>query len=103
LWVGRPAIQAILGTLVVPGWLDRFLARNGYESQLSRELADPREPGNLFAPVPGDFGAHGRFDNQSSHGSVVASGGTVRKMIAATAVAASAGLLAVALGRRNGR
>ncbi len=104
LWVGRPAIQAILGTMVAPGWLDRFLARYGYDSQLSPQKADPAEAGNLFAPVPGDFGAHGRFDRQSSQTSVVASGGTVRKVVAVAALAASAGVLAIAaLGRRNGR
>jgi NAD(P)-dependent dehydrogenase (short-subunit alcohol dehydrogenase family) len=104
LWVGRPAIQAILGTMLAPGWLDGFLARNCYDAQMSPELAHPPEPGNLFKPMPGDFGAHGRFDQQSSRSSVVASGGAVRKMIGATALAASAGLLAVAaLGRRNGR
>src|SRR5207302_10869281 len=104
LWVGRPAIQAILGTMVAPGWIDRFLARYGYDSQLSPQKADPAEAGNLFAPVPGDFGAHGRFDRQSSETSVVASGGTVRKVVAVAALAASAGVLAIAaLGRRNGR
>jgi hypothetical protein len=41
--------------------LDRYLARGGYDGQLadepSRERAD-----NLWQPVPGDPGAHGRFD-----------------------------------------
>src|SRR5437764_14891590 len=58
LWVGKPAIQAILGNMVAPGWLDRYLARNCYDAQLSHEAADPSAPGNLFQPVAGDYGAH---------------------------------------------
>jgi NAD(P)-dependent dehydrogenase (short-subunit alcohol dehydrogenase family) len=105
LWVGKPAIQAILGNFVVPAWLDRFLARDGYEGQLSPERSDPAQPDNLFSPVQGNFGAHGRFDRQSSaDGDVTASAGTVRKFIGAAALAGIAGLIATAaLGGRHGR
>jgi len=97
LWVGKPAIQAIVGNFVAPGWIDRFLARKGYEGQLSPEIHEPGQADNLFSPVQGDFGAHGRFDRQSSDtGYVTASGGTVRKVIGATALAGIAGLLATA-------
>jgi len=63
--VGGPTIKAILANLVVPGLLDRYLARQGYSGQLSAEPADPGAPDNLFAPVPGDHGAHGRFDGRA--------------------------------------
>ena len=103
LWVGKPAIQAIVGNFIIPAWIDRFLARKGYEGQLSAENRDPAQPDNLFSPVQGQYGAHGRFDRESSDtGSLTASGGTVRKVIGATALAGIAGLLAtVAFGRRN--
>lgn len=105
LWVGKPAIQAILGNFIAPGWIDRLLARGRYEGQLSPERSDPAAPDNLFRPVPGDFGAHGRFDGQSSRtGWITASGGAVRRFIGATALAGIAGLLATAaLTRRNTR
>ena len=105
LWVGKPAIQAIIGNFFIPGWIDHFLARKGYAGQLSPDNRDPAQPDNLFLPVPGNYGAHGRFDGQSSDtGYLTASGGTVRKVIGATALAGIAGLLAtVALGGRNGR
>jgi NAD(P)-dependent dehydrogenase (short-subunit alcohol dehydrogenase family) len=103
LWVGKPAIQAIIGNFIIPAWIDRFLARKGYEGQLSPENRDPAQPDNLFSPVQGHYGAHGRFDRESSDsGSLTASGGTVRKVIGATALAGIAGLLATAaFGRRN--
>lgn len=105
LWVGKPAIQAILGNFVAPGWIDRLLARAGYEDQLSPERSDAGAPDNLFTPVAGDFGAHGRFDGQSSRsGWIAVSGGSVRRLIGATAIAGIAGLLAIAaLTRHNGR
>ncbi len=105
LWVGKPAIQAILGNFVAPAWIDRFLARDGYEGQLSPERSDPSQPDNLFSPVQGKFGAHGRFDRQSSPGGyVTASAGTIRKFLGATALAGILGLIvSTALGVRNGR
>lgn len=41
---------------------DRLAARGAYESQQTDEPADPDRLDNLFIPVPGNFGAHGRFD-----------------------------------------
>ena len=66
VWVGGPTIKAILGNKVAPGLLDRYLAQDGYTGQLSAEAADPSAPDNLFEPVPGDRGAHGRFDRRAS-------------------------------------
>jgi hypothetical protein len=62
LWVGFPAVQAILGTRLAPGLLDRLLARKAYSGQMTDEPLPPGRRSNLHAPVPGDHGAHGRFD-----------------------------------------
>ena len=62
VWVGWPAVKSILSTRLFPGLGDRLAARNAYESQMTDEPAQPGRADNLFAPVPGDFGAHGRFD-----------------------------------------
>jgi short-subunit dehydrogenase len=66
IWVGGSAFQAIIANKFFPGLLDRYLAKNGYSGQLTDEPADPRQTDNLFAPVPGDPGTHGRFDVRSS-------------------------------------
>ena len=60
LWVGLPTEQAIFGTRIAPGLLDHILARIGIAGQRS-ELA-PAPQDNLFRALPGDRGAHGRFD-----------------------------------------
>jgi NAD(P)-dependent dehydrogenase (short-subunit alcohol dehydrogenase family) len=95
LWVGGPTIQAILGTMVVPGLLDGMMARRAWEGQMTGEPAPPRE-GNLFKPSPGDPGARGRFEARS-RGSVVAVSGTAaRGGLAVLALGCVAGALAAA-------
>lgn len=66
VWIGFPTVKAILANRVAPGLLDRYLAKVGYSGQLSDHPTSPDAPANLFAPVPGDFGAHGRFDDEAS-------------------------------------
>lgn len=63
LWVGWPAVLAIIGTRLLPGFLDRKLAGQAYEGQLSKQPLPPGRRDNLYQPVPGDHGAHGRFDD----------------------------------------
>jgi short-subunit dehydrogenase len=63
--VGWPTVKAIVGNFVAPGVLDWYLGRVGYEAQQTDEPEDPGRPDNLWAPVPGDHGARGRFDERS--------------------------------------
>ena len=65
LWVGWPAVQAIVGTKVLAGWLDRKLGRTAVEGQQTDEPLPPGRADNLWQPVPGDHGAHGRFGDEA--------------------------------------
>jgi NAD(P)-dependent dehydrogenase (short-subunit alcohol dehydrogenase family) len=65
VFVGGPTVTAILGNRLAAGLLDRYLASAGYESQQTGEPADPNQPHNLWQPVAGDHGAHGRFDHRA--------------------------------------
>ncbi|WP_428487365.1 SDR family oxidoreductase [Rhodopila sp.] len=69
IWVGFPTVQAILANRIAPGLIDRYLAKSGYTGQITDQRSDPDAPGNLFDPVPGAYGAHGRFDGQARSGS----------------------------------
>ena len=69
LWVGFPAAQAILGTRILPGFLDRMLAYKAYGGQLTEQEDPPGRPDNLYRPAPGDRGAHGRFDHRATSSS----------------------------------
>jgi len=69
IWVGYPTVQAILANRIAPGLIDRYLAKAGYSGQLTDTPLGPDAPANLFEPVPGAYGAHGRFDAKAKSGS----------------------------------
>lgn len=55
--------RAIFGNRIAPALADHYLARHGYDSQLTPEEDDPQRPDNLFDPVRGEqLAARGRFD-----------------------------------------
>lgn len=63
--VGIPTAVAIWGNKFASSLMDRYLARTGYDSQQTDEPADPNRPNNLWQPLAGDHGAHGRFASRS--------------------------------------
>lgn len=65
VWLGFSTIKAILANRIAPGLIDRYLASAGYSGQLTDQPTAPDAPANLFEPVKGNYGAHGRFDAES--------------------------------------
>jgi NAD(P)-dependent dehydrogenase (short-subunit alcohol dehydrogenase family) len=94
LQVGAPTVATVLANKVVPGLLDRYLGRTGYKSQQTSQPADPGRPNNLWAPVPGDHGARGPFDDRAHARSPQLWASAHRGLVAAAiaGVAAGAGL-----------
>ncbi|HZS70978.1 MAG TPA: SDR family oxidoreductase [Candidatus Acidoferrum sp.] len=90
VYVGGPTVQAIEGNKIVPALLDKYLARTGYDSQQTDQPVERNRPDNLFAPVAGDHGAHGIFDDRAHPRSAQLWGTTHRKWIAAGLGVASA-------------
>lgn len=70
LLVALPTIKAVWGNKLAPWFVEWYLARAGYESQQTGEDVGPRE-GNLFAPVEGDRGARGAFDDRAKTRSLI--------------------------------
>jgi len=99
LFVGGPTTKAIWLDKFVPGLLDHYLARFGYSSQMSPTPVAPDRIDNLFQPVQGDRGAHGRFDGESRPVSVELWLATHR----ALGLLALAGLAGMALALRRGQ
>ncbi|MDQ0597811.1 NAD(P)-dependent dehydrogenase (short-subunit alcohol dehydrogenase family) [Streptomyces canus] len=66
-WVGGSTAATLIANAVVPGVLDRYLARTAFEAQ--QDEGAHGATGNLWSPADGphghDFGAHGRFDEES--------------------------------------
>ena len=96
-----PTFKAIVGNKIAPGFGDRYLANNGYESQQYDGPDDPDRPHNLWEPLPGDHGAHGDFDDRAIDHSVQVWATRHRKTIA-VAGAGLAGLAAAAFAWRQG-
>lgn len=63
--VGWPTVKAVIGNKIAPWYADRYLAKHGVDSQMTNEPRDPNRPSNLWEPVPGDWAAHGAFDDRA--------------------------------------
>ena len=70
IWVGWPTVKAIWANRIAPAFADRYLAKHGYSSQMTDQKLKPDHKSNLWEAVPGDYGAHGRFDAKSRDRSV---------------------------------
>jgi short-subunit dehydrogenase len=70
VYLGLPTVIAIEANKIIPGLLDRYLARTGFASQQTSQRVAPHRPDNLFEPVHGDFKARGSFDDRAWHSSV---------------------------------
>ena len=102
LYVGWPTLEAIVANKIVPGALDYYLGKTGYESQQTSEPEDPGRPNNLWKPVDGDHGAHGSFDKSAQPKSWELRASLDRLWIGAGAVVAAGGLL-LAFNRHSGK
>ena len=63
--IGWGAQKALWGQKVSPRTGDLMLRRMGWKSQTTGEPKPLDAPDNLFEPMHGDPGAHGRFDDES--------------------------------------
>jgi NAD(P)-dependent dehydrogenase (short-subunit alcohol dehydrogenase family) len=98
VWVGGTTLATITADKVMPGLLDAYLGKTGFDSQQTDEPADPDRPSNLWEPVPGDPGAHGAFDRRAHRRSLQLWATTHRTLVAAAGAAGMAAI-AVRLGR----
>ena len=71
LWLGFPTLKAIVGGVLAPGLIDRYLARAGYEGQFTKDTQPPGHADNLFKASDLPHSTHGRF-SQQSRGRVIA-------------------------------
>jgi NAD(P)-dependent dehydrogenase (short-subunit alcohol dehydrogenase family) len=65
IYVGLPTVEAIIGDKIAPGLLDCYLGNTGFDSQQYDGAEDRHRPDNLFHPVAGDHGAHGKFETRA--------------------------------------
>lgn len=97
VWVGGPTAMAITAERLAPRIADRWLARTGVDGQMTDEPVQPGAQDNLFAPLPGDRGAHGRFDGRARDVSLQVWANTHRPAVAAAMLAGLFVVLKLAL------
>jgi NAD(P)-dependent dehydrogenase (short-subunit alcohol dehydrogenase family) len=90
LWVGWSTVEAIVGNKIAPGVVDLYLARKGFGAQQTDDPVRPERPDNLLEPAPGDFAAHGRFDDRSKSRSLQLWATMHRRWLVGGAAAAAA-------------
>ena len=100
-YVAASTVATIVGNEIVPSLADRYLARTGYASQQTDEPIDPDRRDNLFEPVPGDQGAHGRFDARAKPRSAQLWASMHRVKLALAGLAAVTAALAAARDSRS--
>jgi NAD(P)-dependent dehydrogenase (short-subunit alcohol dehydrogenase family) len=99
--VGYPTVQSVVGDKIASSYLDEYLAEVGVEGQQSPQPVSAGRKDNLFEPVAGDHGAHGRFDAEARDSSLQlwATMHRTRLGLAALGAAAAAGLGFMLAGR----
>jgi NAD(P)-dependent dehydrogenase (short-subunit alcohol dehydrogenase family) len=98
--VGWGAQKLLWGQKLAPRVGDLLLRRTGWKSQTTGKPKTVGAPDNLFDTLPGDPGAHGRFDEHARESTAWTSL-RLRRWLVGGAVAAAGATLA-ALSQRNG-
>jgi short-subunit dehydrogenase len=96
-YAGWSTVKAIFGNKLAPSLADDYLARIGYDAQQYDGPEDPHRANNLYAPLSGDRGAHGDFDDRAHAHSFESWAETHPKLLV---LAAGFGLAAAALTSR---
>lgn len=101
IYVGLPTVIAIIGNKLFPRLGDLYLGKTGVNGQLTDEREAPDRPDNLYQPVDGDPGAHGRFDARAHPHSPQLWTDMHRNWIAGGLLAGTVGLLGAWFARRR--
>jgi short-subunit dehydrogenase len=101
-WLGASTLKAILGNMVLPEFLDRYLANNAYEAQETKAAVSPMRKDNLMAPVGELHRTHGSFDAEAANRVTAISGPVARliPVVATTLTGIAIGFVVRGLSRR---
>lgn len=77
-WIGLSTLKVILGNMVLPAWLDRYLAKVAFSAQETQQPVTAARADNLTAPVGALHRTHGRFGSEAQEHAVVVDGPVAR-------------------------
>jgi short-subunit dehydrogenase len=78
IWIGWSTLKAILGNMVLPEFLDRYLAHAAFAGQETRVPVAPGRRDNLMTPVHELHRTGGRFGQEAADRAVVVPGPAAR-------------------------
>jgi NADP-dependent 3-hydroxy acid dehydrogenase YdfG len=102
-WIGLTTLEVILGNMLFPGLLDRYLARTTFSGQETDRPVAPHRRDNLLEPVHELHRTRGSFGDESRNNAIVTRGSVARiaPVIACGAALFALGLLAAHQSRRE--
>jgi NAD(P)-dependent dehydrogenase (short-subunit alcohol dehydrogenase family) len=100
-WVGTSTLLTIVGNMIAPKFMDRFLARSAVAGQKTSQPVEPGRRDNLMQPVADLHRLHGSFSAEAKSHVSVYPGATTRAAIVAGGAALFFGLGLISAGRRQ--
>ena len=91
-WVSRTVAELVLGTMIAPRLIAKYLARTTVEGQMTPEPISPRRPDNLYAPVVRYHRTHGSFGKKAKRRAVTLNADHARFGVVAAGTVATLGL-----------
>ena len=73
-WIGLSTLKVILGNMLLPAFLDHYLARIAFSAQETERPVSWARSDNLMTPVTRLHRTHGSFDNEAQRRAIVVSG-----------------------------
>jgi NAD(P)-dependent dehydrogenase (short-subunit alcohol dehydrogenase family) len=103
LYVGAPTVMNLLGEYIAPGFVDWYLGKTGYDSQMIDAPLDPTDHDNLFHPVDDeiDRGSHGPYDDRAHKYSFQTTLTKHRRAAGSVAVGIGAAVVGASLRRKR--
>jgi len=83
-WVGWPTFLTIIGNMIAPDFLDRYLARTAFAGQETAKPVSLEREDNLCTPITPLHRMHGRFDRISKGRALILPGSATRYAVVAS-------------------
>ncbi len=100
VYLGAMTSLGIKLNKLMPSFLDHYLVGRSFGK--TDERRDPSQPDNLWAPAPGNWGAHGPFDADATDSSTQMELSKRRGLVTGVALAATAGIIGALWWKRHG-
>lgn len=70
-WLGWPTAKTIIANILLPGVLDRFLAKKAVDGQQTSDPVEPWRRDSLFTPLGPAHRTRGSFSEEAGHGAML--------------------------------